>query len=84
MPRFKVPVVSETPAETSRALDAAGIPKVGPTFTRFTSSDGDWRIGPRMTPVFDAENADAAEARVREVVGSECEVGKAEPFGPGS
>ncbi len=81
MPLFKVLVVSETPEETSRALDAAGIPKIGPAFAGFVSSPESWSVSPKMTPIFDAESANAAETRIREIVGSECDVGIAEPFG---
>jgi len=81
MSRFSVPVTTKAPEETCKALDAAGVPKVGPTFSRYTASNDGWRIGPRVTPVIEAENAEAAEARIRDIVGGECEIGPVRPFG---
>lgn len=80
MPTFKVRVVSKTPVETADALNRAGIRPWGPVFTEFRSGTGSPSAMQSMTPELDAENAAAAEARVREVIGDACEVGPAEPL----
>jgi hypothetical protein len=81
MPKFKVPIDSETPAETARDLDAHEIPHIGPAAAGFVDSSSSWTLGTRMTAVFEATDAEAAEARVRQAIGDECEIGPVEPFG---
>jgi hypothetical protein len=81
MPRFKVPVVSDTPEQTRQALDRAGVETFGPAFSEWATSPQGRSAGPRMTPLVDAETGEAAETMVRNVVGEGCEVGPAEPIG---
>ena len=88
MPRFNVRVESDSPVQTKQALDAAGIPTIGPPMAGYPRNQEIWIAGPRMTVVMDADSAEAAEAHVSEVVGSDCQVGPAErvvesgPAGP--
>ena len=88
MPRFNVRVESDSPVQTKQALDAAGIPTIGPPMAGYPRNQEIWIAGPRMTAVMDADSAEAAEAHVSEVVGSDCQVGPAErwsslrPAGP--
>lgn len=74
MERFKVAVVSETPQETREELDRAGIPTIGPAFAYYTENPQGGTFGPRMTAILEAEDEDAAIARVREAVGQGCKV----------
>lgn len=81
MPRFKVPVLSETPDLARKALDAAdGISWFGAT-SRVDGEGHGPSAGPRMTAILKADHRDAAEQRVREVVGEQCEVGPAVEMG---
>jgi hypothetical protein len=75
MPTFKVAVTSsDNPQEAREALDRAGIPTIGPAFAHHVGSPEGGKFGPRMAAVFEADTEDAAVARVREVVGAECQV----------
>jgi hypothetical protein len=80
MLRFKVPFASDSPEQARQALDRAGIPTFGPALAGHSNPES-WKIGPRMTTVLEADSGEAAEARVREVVGDGCRVGPAEPIG---
>jgi hypothetical protein len=78
MPRFKVPVGSKTPEQTLEALKGAGMDRFGPAFSPVTRDpESEWSAAPKMTAFVEATTADAAEARVREIVGTDCEVGPA-------
>jgi hypothetical protein len=79
MPRFNVPVESDSPVQTKQALDAARIPTIGPPMAGYPRNQEIWIAGPRMTAVMDADSAAAAEAHALGVVGSDCQVGPAEP-----
>ena len=74
MPKFNVSVTSDDPQETREALDRAGVPTIGPAYAYYVGNPAGGNYGPRMTAVFDADNEDAALDRVREAVGTDCQV----------
>ena len=78
MPRFNVSVESDSPVQTKQALDAAGIPTIGPPMAGYPRNQEIWIAGPKMTAVIDAASAEAAEAHLLEVVGGDCRVGPVE------
>jgi hypothetical protein len=91
MQRFKVAVVSHNPEETRRALvSAPGISVFGAADHMITErplAEHDalaFSSGHLMTTRLEADSAEAAEHRVREVVGGGCEVGPAEAITPPS
>jgi hypothetical protein len=82
MPRFSVQVESDNAEQARGALNAAGIPTIGPAFAYFTQSPETTTVTSRhLVAVLDAENGNAAESRVRQVVGERCEVGPTRQYG---
>lgn len=81
MPKFSVEVRTETPQQTKRALEAAGIPSVGPASAGFTESPESWTTSDRITPVVEADRPEGAIERVRQAVGADPSVGPAKRYG---
>jgi hypothetical protein len=80
MSRFKVKVTGDSVLEAAQALHGIGIPTVGPTMAGDSGSPESWSIGDHLTAVIDVENPTVAERRVQEIVGSDFQVGAAEPW----
>ena len=82
MPRFSVQVESDNAEQARGELNAAGIPTIGPAFAYFTQSPETTTVTSRhVTAVLEAENANDAESRVRQVVGEGSEIGSARQYG---
>jgi hypothetical protein len=74
MPPFNVVVVSTTPEQTKEALERAGIPTLAAfSYVAGALNEG-VSVGPRMTAVVEARTDVDAVARVREVVGEDCNI----------
>jgi hypothetical protein len=82
-PRFKVEIQGEALEEARHALNAAGVPTIGPTMT-WRSGGGTETAGHTMLAVLEALSPEQAEARVREALPAEGEytVSPAEPLVP--
>jgi hypothetical protein len=78
--RFRVEVITEEALTAAEALREAGINTSGPSPVGFSDEDG-WARGRILNAFLDAEGPEAAEARVREVVGDGCEL-TVESLGP--
>lgn len=78
MARFNVPVTCEAPEQAAKALDGARIPRFGPGEIKYTDTPDPPLVVPSMFARIDADDATAAEVRVREIVGDDCQVGPAE------
>jgi hypothetical protein len=78
--RFRVEVTTEEALMAAEALREAGINTSGPSPVGFSDEDG-WAGGRTVNAFLDAEGPEAAEARVREVVGDGCEL-TVESLGP--
>lgn len=73
----------EGPMEIRSARDdATGISSPS-VFSYVVDSSESVSSARRMTAILEAESAEAAVQRVREVVGDDCEVVPVEPMGPG-
>ncbi len=80
MPLFNVTVHSTTPKQTHEALTVAGIETRGPSYSKYMEAEGSAVVTPDMKAQVQAETAEAAVERVREVVGADCAVGPADPL----
>jgi hypothetical protein len=82
LPRFKVEIQGEGLEQARHALNAAGVPTIGPTMT--WRSGGTETAGHTMLAVLEALTPEEAEARVREALPADREytVARAEPLEP--
>ena len=81
MPRFAVRVENNAPEHVVQALDRAGIQSIGPAFPDVSRSPDTTRPVSRLvTAVVSADSEEAAAARVREVVGDDCEITEVKPY----
>ena len=81
MPKFSVRVETDTPLDTKQVIEDSGIPTIGPASAGFTESPESSIRGNRITAVVEADGPEAAVTQVRQAVGSDAEVGPAEPYG---
>jgi hypothetical protein len=82
--RFWIPIVNQSPDaanEAQAALRTVGIGTVGLRVFGRGPSDARWRPSRRLTASVEAESAEAAIARVREIVGADRRVGPATQAG---
>jgi hypothetical protein len=73
VPRFTVAVVSDSPENTKKALERAGIETLA-AFSFVPGSHEGMSVEPRMTAVVETASEETAVSHVREVVGDHCDV----------
>jgi hypothetical protein len=78
MPRYKVHVTSDDADAARIALNNAGIPTMGPTYTSIEGQAEPARVGDRVVGYPVARSPDEAEAMVRAAVGEQREISTAE------
>lgn len=83
MPRFKVEIRGDDLMRVMTALNAAGVPTIGPASAGFASDPASWTVMKTMTAVVEALAADQAKARVKESLppDGEWDVSDAGPWG---
>jgi hypothetical protein len=74
MPEFKFRITSNDPMRCKRALDATGIPTIGPASTYWTEDSSSGMVAPDMTAISEAESAEAGLERLRSAIDASDEV----------
>ena len=84
MPRFEVFISGAGLARALEALNAAGIPTMGPTFTWIEGQSEPPRVGRLMLAVLDVKTAVEAKGRVSDTLRSEgaCSIDRVAAFNP--